>query len=137
MNQIYIAGSFSTQEEKDQLNRMIEEVKKKYPDRNLFIPMEHFVPGGNDKDENGNYLMPNDVWARKVFEMDKFALDQSSLVVALYRGRYSGTGTAWEIGYAYAMNIPVILYIPDNVDSNSLMIINSASRIIGKINNQK
>ena len=130
MKQIYIAGSFSTDEEKDLLNKMIEKVKIDYPDYNLYIPMDHFVPGGNDKDENDNYIMPNDVWAKKVFDMDVNAIDNSEMIIALYRGRYSGTGTAWEIGYGYANKIPITLYVPDNTDTTSLMIVNSATNVI-------
>ena len=137
MNQIYIAGPFSTKEERDQLNQMIEQVKRDYPHHNLYIPMDHFIPGGNDKDENGNYIMPNDVWGKHVFNMDKTAIETSDFMVVLYRGRYSSTGTAWEIGYAYGIGVPIILYIPEDVDTTSLMVVNSAFKVIGNTKNQK
>ena len=137
MNQIYIAGSFSTKEEKERLNRLIEEVRKEYPNHQLYIPMEHFVPRGNDKDENGNYIMPNNIWAKKVFKMDVTAIESSDFMIALYNGRYSGTGTAWEIGYAYGIGLPVILYISEDAEDSSLMVVNSAFKVIGNINNQQ
>jgi len=130
---IYIAGSFSNKEEKDLLNEMIREVKKKFPNEELYIPMEHIVPGGNDKDENGNYIMPNKIWAKKVFEMDVEALEKCDTVVGLYRGRYSGTGTAWELGYSYAMKKKIYLYVAKNVTMSSLMIINCTNNLFGNL----
>ena len=132
MKKIYIAGSFSNDVEREQLNTMIDTVRKENPDAELFIPMLGFIPGGNDKDENGEYTMPNYVWARAVFTMDVNAIDRCDEVIALYRGRYSGTGTAWEIGYAYAKNKPITVYIPGGVDQTSLMVINSASKVISE-----
>lgn len=132
MKKIYIAGSFSNDVEREQLNTMIDTVRKENPDAELFIPMLGFIPGGNDKDENGEYIMPNYVWARAVFTMDVNAIDSCDEVIALYRGRYSGTGTAWEIGYAYAKNKPITVYVPRGVDQTSLMVINSASKVISE-----
>ena len=109
MKKIYIAGSFSNDVEREQLNTMINTVREENPDAELFIPMLGFIPGGNDKDENGEYIMPNYVWARAVFTMDVDAIDSCDEVIALYRGRYSGTGTAWEIGMAYSLNKKIVL----------------------------
>jgi hypothetical protein len=39
-------------------------------------------------------------WARKLFEMDRQAIDECDAVLTLYYGNYSDTGTAWECGYA-------------------------------------
>ena len=119
---IYIAGPFFTKEECHELEEMIQYVRELYPNSELFIPKEHFIPDGE--------TMPNDVWAKKVFDMDVNAIDNSEMIIALYRGRYSGTGTAWEIGYGYANKIPITLYVPDNTDTTSLMIVNSATNVI-------
>lgn len=129
---IYIAGSFSTNEEKAELETMIDTVRRMYPNEDLFIPMEHVIPGGNDKDANGNYIMPNDIWGRKVFEMDLNALDQCDTVANLYRGRLSGTGTAWELGYAYAKGKRIMQFIAKDTKIVSLMCYNCAAEHYGE-----
>lgn len=131
---IYIAGSFSNKEEREELEKMIDAVRRMYPHELLFIPMEHFVPGGNDKDENGNYIMPNDVWGRKVFEMDLEGLNQCDTVANLYRGRISGTGTAWELGYAYATGKRIIQFIASGTKVVSVMCYNCADEHYGITN---
>ena len=46
---IYIAGSFSNEQEKKDIYSLIDKVRKIHPNSELFIPMEHFVEGGNEK----------------------------------------------------------------------------------------
>ena len=100
---IYIAGPFFTDKERAFLKIIIKSVKKMFPDEELFIPMEHFIPNGEN--------LSNNEWAEAVFKMDVEALNKCDRVVAAYLGLRSDTGTAWEIGYAYAKNIPVSLIL--------------------------
>ena len=100
---IYIAGPFFTDKEKAFLKIVIESVKEMFPNEELFIPMEHFIPNGEN--------LSNNEWAEAVFKMDVEALNKCNRVVAAYLGLRSDTGTAWEIGYAYVKNIPVSLIL--------------------------
>lgn len=100
---IYIAGPFFTDEERAFLKVVIESVKETFPNEKLFIPMEHFIPNGEN--------LSNNEWAEAVFKMDVEALNKCDRVVAAYLGLRSDTGTAWEIGYAYAKGIPVDLIL--------------------------
>ena len=43
-----------------------------------------------------------------IFDSNMQALDNSDLVVAILDGPDVDSGTAWEIGYSYSKNIPVI-----------------------------
>lgn len=45
---------------------------------------------------------------RAIFSENLAALSESDLVVAVIDGADADSGTAWEIGYAYALNIPVV-----------------------------
>jgi nucleoside 2-deoxyribosyltransferase len=45
---------------------------------------------------------------RTIFENDRGAIDRCELVVASLNGVTTDDGTAWEIGYAYALNKPVV-----------------------------
>ena len=102
MKKIYIAGPFFSDIERMKLIKVIE-LLKTLEDYELFIPMEHFIPNGEN--------MSNKDWAKEVYEMDKQALENSDIVVALYNGLYSDTGTAWEIGYATALNKKLLIIV--------------------------
>jgi len=73
--------------------------------------------------------MPNHVWANLVYKMDIKALDECSLVCALYLGHYSDTGTAFEIGYAVAKKIPVLTYIPEALQNKDMSLMVTSSTI--------
>ena len=128
---IYIAGPFFNDNERIYLNEMIERVKQIWPDQELFIPMEHFIEGGEE--------MSNKDWAYRVFDMDVQELCDADMVFALYLGHYSDTGTAWEIGYAYAIGTPVLLYCPKTNSDVSIMPFQSAEviRFNKQLYNQK
>ena len=100
---IYIAGPFFTDKERTFLKIVIESIKEICPNEELFIPMEHFISDGEN--------LSNNEWAEAVFKMKVEALNKCNRVVAAYLGLRSDTGTAWEIGYAYAKNIPVSLIL--------------------------
>jgi len=110
---IYIAGPFFNIEEMD----IITGVEKILDDRGL----EFYCPRLHDDLEH-EYMSPE--WSRATFELDRDAIDRCSLVLAVYHGNYSDTGTAWECGYAYAKGLPVI--VVHTGDSSNLMIHESA-----------
>ena len=128
---IYIAGPFFTDEERTFLKIVIETVKETFPNEELFIPMEHFIPNGEN--------LSNNEWAEAVFKMDVEALNKCDRVVAAYLGLRSDTGTAWEIGYAYAKGIPVDLILSLEALSGevSIMPIQSSNCPIKTTLNQK
>ena len=128
---IYIAGPFFTDKERAFLKIVIESVKEIFPNEELFIPMEHFIPNGEN--------LSNNEWAEAVFKMDVEALNKCDRVVAAYLGLRSDTGTAWEIGYAYAKGIPVDLILSLEALSGevSIMPIQSSNCPIKTTLNQK
>jgi len=54
--------------------------------------------------------MSNADWGKAVFEEDIKAIRECDQVVCIYYGLYSDSGTAWECGFAYGIDKPVILY---------------------------
>ena len=128
---IYIAGPFFTDEERAFLKIVIENIKEIFTNEELFIPMEHFIPNGEN--------LSNNEWAEAVFKMDVEALNKCDRVVAAYLGLRSDTGTAWEIGYAYAKGIPVDLILSLEALSGevSIMPIQSSNCPIKTTLNQK
>ena len=47
--------------------------------------------------------------SKETFMNDKRFIDWADAVVMLYYGGYSDSGTAWECGYAYGTNTPVVV----------------------------
>lgn len=64
-------------------------------------------------------------WSRQTFENDKNAIDRSDALVMLYYGGYSDSGTAWECGYAYGTNKPVVVV---HLGDDSNLMIHEGSR---------
>ena len=87
MKHVYLAGPFFNETEVKNIEKAESVLEGRGFD--LFSPMRHEVrtePGTVD-------------WARDIFEMDRTEIDRADLVVALYYGNVSDSGTAWECGY--------------------------------------
>lgn len=95
---IYLAGPICTEAEQNWLKRFQLELRGLGYD--VLWPYELF-----DQDEVKSW---GDETARKIMEGCRDALETCGLVVALLDGTQVDDGTAWEIGYACARNIPVI-----------------------------
>lgn len=109
---IYLASPFFNETELG-LVKLAEEILINRGFR-LFSPRLHEVR--EDKDKNLQ------LWAQKIFELDRDNIDSSDAVVMLYHGGYSDSGTAWECGYACGKGIPVIaVHVLENTDSNIMI----------------
>ena len=96
MKQIYLASPFFNDTElvvyKETISRLRSAGYK------VHVPQEHEIKNAWD--------YSNADWARMVFEMDVDALRASDVVMVLNFGMYSDSGTAWEAGFAAALEIP-------------------------------
>ena len=96
MTKIYLAGplfSLAEQSLNAELARFLESEGFE-----VWLPQEH---------------EPRDQTARAIFEMDVAAIDWADMVVACMDGPDPDSGTAWECGYAYAKDKPVVCYRTD------------------------
>ena len=59
-------------------------------------------------------------WSKETFMNDKKFIDWADVVVMLHYGGYSDSGTAWECGYAYGTNTPVVV-VQLGEDSNLMV----------------
>jgi nucleoside 2-deoxyribosyltransferase len=92
---IYIAGKLGTESERE----LLEKIEKLCAN----LGFETFLPHR----DVGFAEEIDDV--KRIFEGDiKKGFENVSLVVAVLDGLHVGAGTAWELGYAYAKNIPAI-----------------------------
>ena len=116
---IYVASPLFTAEEKEVINEVATVLH--HAGYETYLPMEHGVS------DAGAYT--NEEWARKLFILDKEAIDDCDAVLCIYYGMDSDSGTAWEVGYAYGKEKQVIIYhhYDTGIESGSLMICNGAS----------
>lgn len=98
MTQIYLAGSCGI-ERRTEMKRIAEELRKDYK---VYCPFELKIENAWD--------MPQEVWAQRVFECDKMAIDACDCMVVISPGRESTAGTNWEQGYAYARGKKVFVF---------------------------
>ena len=80
----------------------------------VFSPREYTVP-----EESGSRM-----WSEKLFAKNTEEIQACDAVVMLYHGNYSDSGTAWECGYAFALNKPVIVV---QLGENSNLMIHEGS----------
>lgn len=92
---VYIAGKLTSESEREKL----EEISKLCES----YGMETFLPHR----DVGLFEDIKDI--KKIFEGDIInGFKNCDLVIAMLDGLHVGAGTAWEVGYAYANNIPII-----------------------------
>ena len=94
---IYLAGPLFTHAELEYNRKLKDMLIKK--DFSVFLPQEDAEDAAHER-EGGN----QECIFRKCVE----GIDSSDIVVAVLDGIDVDSGTAWEIGYAYAQKKPVI-----------------------------
>ena len=73
-----------------------------------------------------------------IFAADVAALERAGLVVAVWNGPDVDSGTAWEIGFAYARGVPVIglhedIRINDPTRQVNIVVSQAANAICGSL----
>ena len=117
---IYLSSPFFNQEEIDNMRQAQKILENR--DFDVFVPMDIIIPNTNEVE-----------WAEKMFDADKAGIDKCDVVVLLYYGLYSDSGTAWECGYAFAKNKPVVVVHCQNTQKNNLMVVFGASANVESI----
>lgn len=101
---VYLASPFFNEEEIELVKQVEDILVTK--GLNFFSPMRnqytHLEVGKHE-------------WSISIFRNDVKFIDWSEIVVAIYHGNYSDSGTAWELGYAFGTNKPVLtIHVGDN-----------------------
>lgn len=89
---------------------------------NVYFPAEFKVPDA--------WSLPNNEWGKAVFDHDMEELDAADVVVLLYYGQETATGSIWEAGYACGKGKKVILVEMMGRMKDSLMIFNSSYAVL-------
>ena len=116
---IYLASPLFNEIQKDKIKKVVNRLRRE--GHEVYSPMEHQIPNA--------WALENYVWSKKVFDEDLRALNEADAVYAIYYGMDSDSGTAWEIGYACAMKKQVKVFVSDEKNLQSLMIINGANNV--------
>jgi len=94
---VYLASPLFNDEETENHNKVLEVLKSK----NLSV----YAPMLNQYNQ-ADFSKPE--WANKTFLKDITEIQKCDIVVMIFYGLYSDSGTAWECGYAYGLGKPVI-----------------------------
>ena len=123
-NNVYVAASFAyedrekTNKRKSEIEDVVSKINLK---TNFYLPHQLKIENAWD--------ISLEEWSRKVFEEDLKALNESDLVIFISYGKENNSGSVWEVGYAYAKQIPIVMIKMTN-GAESLMITNSVRAII-------
>lgn len=116
---IYLASPFFNEAELERVDRVKEILDARGLE--VFSPKEH---------QNPQFEFGSMEWRRATFKNDVDHIDWCDVVVAIIsQGNYDDSGTAWELGYAYATNKPVVL-VNVTGETINLMIADSLHALI-------
>lgn len=106
---VYLAGPFFSDKQIEIVNELHGALNENKSIESVFVPMEHQMNDG-DLEE---FTAP---WAQAVAMNDYKNVREADIVVAIvdFDGQDMDSGTAAEIGYAYAIGKPVFLFHKEN-----------------------
>jgi nucleoside 2-deoxyribosyltransferase len=109
---VYLASPFFDVDGRKEVEA-VEFVEKILKDKGLevFSPMRNQMEGLEAGTRH---------WSIETFTNDVKFIDWAEVVVMVYHGNYSDSGTAWEAGYAYGTQKPVIV-VHVGKDSNLMV----------------
>jgi len=127
--QIYIAGPLFTPGDRKYIEEIADICKKcRY---HVYVPHRNAGIYKYRRRENGQIFFKNDLEA----------IDKSLLLIAILNGSDVDSGTAWEMGYAYAKNIKIIGMLEDtrkpSLDLLNPMITHCAETIVTDLKDLK
>ncbi|KQL52357.1 nucleoside 2-deoxyribosyltransferase [Heyndrickxia shackletonii] len=114
MKRVYLASPFFNEKEMEYL----EQVEAILAEKGLQV----FSPFRNPIDKQVE--VGSRQWSIETFMKDIKYIKWSEIVVGIYHGNYSDSGTAWELGYAFATGKPVILI---HVGENSNLMVHEGA----------
>ena len=118
MKKIYLASPFFNEKEIKSMETVRDILRQK--------GLDVFVPSENQSTKEFGTLE----WRKETFESDVNGIDNADVVVAIInQGNYDDSGTAWEIGYAFATKKPVVL-VNVTGETINLMIADSLHALI-------
>ena len=102
---IYLAGPFFSAEQIARIERVEEALS------NNSTVTSYFSPGLSDENSQATAPEGSPAWAKQIFKKDVAEIDKADalVVVADYVHANMDSGTAFEVGYAFNANKPIIV----------------------------
>ena len=117
---IYLASPFFNDIERDNYEKVLNILEKK--NLKIYASLKNEISRENKTKEQ---------WAKQTFNKDIEEIKKADVVVMLFYGLYSDSGTSWECGYAFAMNKPVVVVHLHEGKSNCMINCGSYSNLKG------
>lgn len=117
---VYLASPFFNEKELDYYEKVLKILESK--DLKVYAPLKNEISRENKTKEQ---------WAKQIFSKDIEEIKKADIVVMLFYGMYSDSGTAWECGYAFANNKPIIVVHLHDGKSNCMVNCGSYSNLKG------
>ncbi len=107
---VYLASPFFNDQELKYYNLVLDILQKK--ELEVYAPLLNQINRDN---------LSRQQWANITFNNDINAIKDSDVVVMLFYGAYSDSGTAWECGYCYGLSKKVIAVHLHEDNSNCMI----------------
>lgn len=117
---IYLASPFFNEKELDYYEKVLNILEKK--NLTVYAPLKNEISRENKTKE---------LWAKQTFNKDIEEIKKADVVVMLFYGLYSDSGTSWECGYAFAIGKPVVVVHLHEGKSNCMINCGSYSNLKG------
>ena len=101
IKKIYLAGPCDS-EHRSIMVKVSKMLREQLPNIDIYCPWELKIENAWDYKQED--------WAQMVFDKDVEAIEESDLMIMISLGRNSTAGTNWEQGYAFARDIPIIVF---------------------------
>ena len=106
---VYLASPFFNEKELSYVEQVEQILEGK--GLNVWSPRKHQLD---------NYEAGTPAWSLDIFNNDVKFVRAADILVTIYHGNYSDSGTAFECGMAYACNIPnIVVHVGE--DSNLMI----------------
>ncbi|GAP00436.1 nucleoside 2-deoxyribosyltransferase [Fructobacillus ficulneus] len=124
--QVYMAGPFFSETQNEKAGRLEKALEAHPQVSGFFSPRKHQY-------EEFELFSPE--WQVAAYESDVAAIDACDVVVAIadFDNQDADSGTAWEIGYAHAKGIPVVVIKEDEAVTLNLMIAKSLTAYLHSV----
>lgn len=126
MINVYLASSFAYMDkDKTEERKSTMEIFQRHLN---MLGFEVYNPSKLKIENAWSYSMYD--WGNLVFQEDKKQLDNCDFVVFISYGKENNAGSAWEVGYAYALGKKIIMVSMNDAAPESLMMIHSCHACI-------
>lgn len=115
MKKIYLAGPFFDDQQLNLIQKVEDALQSNQSIQSFFSPRN----GSSDKADD----IGSPRWAKATFLEDVNQIQKADVMVAIldYPHANPDSGTAFEIGYAYAHSIPLVLFQAENNPVNIML----------------